>query len=110
MPTITTTNEIIVLSGESVTLECLPSNSDLEFVWYYETANDSGPISFQSEGDEDPVPLPLQFSIPSRNLYQIILPVADITDTGNYTCIIQGPPDDNVVISETISLTVEPGG
>ena len=110
VPTITTTNVIEVLNGERVTLECLPSNSNLNITWRYETINgDSGEIAFQfDEGDGDG--RNSIFSIPSSNLHQIIIPVADVADTGSYTCIIQGPPGDSEMISETISLTVEPGG
>jgi len=96
---------VTALSGEeNVTLECLPSNNDLKFIWIYNTINVTGEIS--SENNEDSSPL--QF-FPSRDLHQIVIRVVDLAYTGNYTCIIQGPPGD-IEISETISLTVEPGG
>ena len=82
--------------------ECVPSVANLELYWTYETNDSFGNITidnvFQSK-----------FLIESTFLHKLILPIADVSDAGNYSCVIRRPPNDTVIISETISLNVLPG-
>ena len=50
-----------------------------------------------------------KFISESPLLHQLILPIATINDTGNYTCIIQRNSENSTIASQTISLTVLPG-
>jgi len=51
-----------------------------------------------------------KFISESLLLHQLVLPIATISDTGNYSCVVQTfIPNDNTIISQTISLTVIPG-
>ena len=45
----------------------------------------------------------------SSLLHQLTLSKATTSDTGNYSCVVPGPPEDSVTISETLSLSVLPG-
>ena len=87
------------LSGETVTFECMPSY--LELYWTYETVNGSSTITTDNITESE-------FLNGSSLLHKLILPIANVSDTGNYTCVLRGPPGDHV-ISQTISLTVLPG-
>ena len=102
-PTLTASNlAIAILSGETVTFECIPSDPDLGLYWTYETIDNFGSVIADNISES-------KFLTKSSLLHQLILPNATVNDTGTYRCVIQMPPGDNTVISETISLTVIPG-
>ena len=86
-----------------MTFTCTPYDDNLELFWIYITEdNDFGSIEidnlFQSK-----------FLSESPLLHQLILPIATINDTGNYTCIVKRSSGDSTIVSQTISLTVLPG-
>ena len=89
------------LSGETVTFECTPSYPDVELYWRYETNSNSGKITIDNISQS-------KFLNTSSMLHQLILPIATVNDTGNYSCVVPGPPGDRE-ISQTISLTVLSG-
>ena len=89
------------LSGETITFECIPSYPDVELYWTYETSSGSGNITIDSISQS-------RFLNRSSLLHQLILPIANVNDTGNYSCVVPGPPGD-CIISQTIPLTVLPG-
>jgi len=84
-----------VLSGKSVTLHCPPSNDSLGLQW---THNAVAP----SRGNIDVE------NLTSTARHQLTIPVADVSDSGNYTCTIRGLPD-GITVSQIIVLTVLPG-
>ena len=45
----------------------------------------------------------------SSLFHHLILPIANVSDTGLYTCIVQGSSYGNTTISQAASLTVVPG-
>jgi len=98
-------NSISVLTGDTVTLECQPSIacSDIQRIWTYVTADSSGNITNLGDVKNS------RFQSQSSLLLQLTLPVATVSDTGNYTCIVKSSFDDTfVVLNQTISLTVIP--
>lgn len=102
-PTLTASNLTIgVISGETITFECIPSDPDLELYWTYETIDSFGSVTVDNISES-------KFLTESSLLHQLILPNATVNDTGTYRCVIQMPPGDSVIISETVSLTVIPG-
>ena len=91
---------IKTLHGETVSFKCPPSNNTNELYWTYMTVdNDSDSVNNNNVSQS-------KFLSGSTSLDQLILPIATASDTGNYTCIVQGI---NNVISQTITLTVLPG-
>ena len=88
-----------VLNGQEVTLQCQPSNNNLELQWTYTTMFDT---------DNNVDALGSRFQNQSSLLHQLTIPVANITDSGNYTCTIKGLPD-GITVSQTIILTVLSG-
>ena len=104
MPTLTAVpiNDDEVLSGETITFECMPSNSDdhgVELFWTYETISGRGTIKTENISQS-------QFLSNSSLLHRLILPIANVNDTGNYSCIVSGL---HRRISQTISLIVVSG-
>ena len=95
-----------VLSGESVEFTCTPSDDTLEMYWTYETNSGIDNVTVDSISQT-------KFLSDSLLLHQLLLPIAAVNDTGNYTCIVRGPPGNNIVmisqVSQTISLNVSPG-
>ena len=89
------------LSGETVTFTCIPSYPDVGLYWTYETSSGNGTITTDNISQS-------KFLNGSSLLYQLILPIATMNDTGNYSCALRGPLGDHT-ISQTISLTVLPG-
>ena len=103
VPTLETpSSNIAVVSGETVTLQCIPSDPELELYWTYETRHDFGTVTVNNISQS-------RFLNGSSLLHQLILPNTTISDTGNYNCVVPGPPEDSVTISETLSLSVLPG-
>ena len=90
------------LNGETVVFECTPSNVNLELSWEFKTSNATDIVTaadiFQSK-----------FLSESPLLHQLILPIATVADTGNYTCIVRGYSSSNMQASQTVSLTVMAG-
>ena len=74
---------------------------DVELFWTYETVIGRGTIKTDNISQS-------QFLSNSSLLHQLILPIATINDTGNYSCIVSGLRGDRRV-SQAISLTVAPG-
>ena len=103
MPTLTVpSSNITVLSGETITLQCTPSDPELELYWTYESSYGSGIVTVNNISRS-------RFSSGSSLLHQLILPNATTSDTGNYSCVVQSPPDIDVAISERLSVTISPG-
>ena len=88
--------------GETVTLQCIPSDPKLKLYWTYETSHGFGIVTVNNISQS-------RFLSGSSLLHQLILPNTTISDTGNYNCVVPGPPEDSVTISETLSLSVLPG-
>ena len=87
------------LSGETITLGCMPSASDIELYWTYDTDSGGGNITTDTLSRSP-------FLSNSPLLHQLILPIAIVSATGNYSCVIPEPRGE---ISQTISFTVIPG-
>ena len=90
------------LNGETVVFKCTPSDANLELYWEFETNNVTGIVT---TGDI----LQSKFLSESPLLHQLILPIATVTDTGNYTCIVRGYSSNNIQASQTVSLIVIAG-
>ena len=103
VPTLETpSSSFTVVSGETVTLQCIPSDPELELYWTYETRHGFGTVTVNNISQS-------RFLNGSSLLHQLILPNTTTSDTGNYNCVVPGPPEDSVTISETLSLSVLPG-
>lgn len=89
------------LSGETVVFECNSSDPNVELYWRYQTNDGNGSVTIDTISQS-------RFLSESPQLHQLILPIASVSDTGNYTCVVQGPLQDGI-ISQTISLNVLPG-
>lgn len=50
-----------------------------------------------------------RFQSQSPLLHQLVIPVATVNDTGNYTCIVRAFLNTVIIFKQTISLTVTPG-
>ena len=90
------------VSRDTVTLQCIPSDPELELYWTYETSHDFGIVTVNNISQS-------RFLSESSLLHLLTLPNATTSDTGNYSCVVQSPPEDSVTISETLSLSVLPG-
>ena len=96
VPTIKVVDAMIeALSGETVTLECHPSETQYTLYWNYTTI--IGTVSVPNNGSDN-----------QPQSSHLTLPTVKIEDSGNYTCSIQNLPG-NISVSQTISLTVVPG-
>ena len=91
-----------IVSGENVTLECIPSHPDVELYWSYQTADGIGTVRINDVSE-------LKFISDSPLLHQLVLPNASASDTGNYSCHVQTPLGVDIMVSQTITLTVLPG-
>ena len=90
------------MSGENVTLKCMPSLDDIELYWTYQTVNSDGTVTSTNISQS-------KYLTQSSLFHHLILPIATVNDTGLYTCIMRGSSDNNVTVSQTILLTVLPG-
>lgn len=90
------------MNGQSVSFECVPSHDNIELYWTYQTNTGKSIVTTTNISQS-------KFLTESLLLHQLTLPVATVSDTGNYTCIVQASSGNNVMISQTISLTVLPG-
>ena len=100
VPTITTTDPSIgALNGENVTFVCIPSDSDIEMLWTYETVNGN-------RGNVTVGNLMSRFLSDSPLLHRLVLLNATYSDAGIYQCIPRGPIGD--VVSEQTRLNVLP--
>ena len=97
-----TSANIEILNGKAVVFQCTPSDDNLELYWKYQTSYASGIVASNDISQS-------KFLSESPLLHQLILPVATENDTGNYTCIVQGYYGNDVLIHQTVSLTVLPG-
>ena len=104
-PTIDALTTIEVLNGDTATLECQPSIScfGIQRIWTYMTKFDSG--SFRSLEDINRS----RFQSQSDSLHQLVIPVATVSDTGSYTCLIKNSFSNVIIFNQTISLIVVPG-
>ena len=103
VPSLTTAElNIEYLNGEIVTIECTPSDPDLELYWTYQTSDGNGTVTIDTISET-------KFLTESSLFHQLIIPIATVRDTGSYSCVIQRPPGDNIIISKMISLNVLPG-
>ena len=93
---------ITALSGQNVTFECVPSDDSYEVYWTYQTVNSNGSVTTANISQS-------KYLTESSLFHHLILPIATVNDTGNYTCIVKGSSDSNETISQTISLTILPG-
>ena len=101
MPSLTAVTLDDRLSGETVVFECRPSDPNVVLYWTYQTNDGNGSVTIDTISQS-------RFLSGSPQLHQLILPIATVSDTGIYTCVVQGPLEDDI-ISQTISLTVLPG-
>ena len=86
------------LNGETITLECMPSVPDTELYWTYDTVSGRGNITTDTLSRSP-------FLSNSSFLHQLILPIANVSDTGSYSCVVPGPLGER----QTISFIVVPG-
>ena len=113
MPTLSGTNQnVAVLSTQSISLECLPSNPNFTVQW----------ILHRTDGSRIPLLFGIDISEVKRNIQLLLdieakFPYHQITITnaivsihsGVYECRIETPRGDNTVISRNITLNVLPG-
>ena len=91
-----------VMSGQTFTFVCAPSDNDVELYWTYQTVNSNGTVTSTNISQS-------KYMTESSLFHHLMLPMATVNDTGLYTCIVRGSSDNNVTVSQTISLTVLPG-
>ena len=96
----TPSGNITAPSGQNVTFGCTPSDDDIELYWTYQTVDSDGTVTTTNISQS-------KYLTESLLVHHLILPIATVNDTGNYTCIVRGFSDSDV--SQTISLTVLPG-
>ena len=124
VPTLTATNQsVTLLVNQSVTLECIPSNPLLEVKWYFIRGRSIFPL-FGGEAPDEGIPDQDFSGFPDqakRNVivfnnvvsespyHQITLKQVEVTDSGQYRCVIQQPPGDSTIIEQLIDVTVLPG-
>ena len=90
------------MSGQTFTFVCAPSDNDVELYWTYQTVNSNGTVTSTNVSQS-------KYMAQSSLFHHLILPIATVNDTGLYTCIVRGSYDNNVIVSQTISLNVSPG-
>ena len=90
------------MSGETVVFKCTPSNANLGLYWEFKTNSATGIVTADNIHQ-------LKFLSESPLLHQLILPIATVADTGNYTCIVRGYSSNNMQASQTVPLTVLAG-
>ena len=88
-----------VLSGQNVTFGCIPFDDDIELYWTYQIVNTDGTVTSTNISQS-------KYLTNLSLLHHLTLPIATVSDTGFYTCIVRGSC---TTISQTISLTVLPG-
>ena len=98
----TSSDNIIAMSGENVTLKCIPSDDDIELYWIYQTINSDGTVTSTNISQS-------KYLTQSSLFHHLTLPIATVNDIGHYTCIVQGYSVSDVMFSQTISLTVLSG-
>ena len=98
----TSSDNITAMSGENVTLKCIPSVDDIELYWTYQTVNNDGTVTSTNISQS-------KYLTQSSLFHHLTLPIATVNDTGHYTCIVRGSFDSDVMFSETILLTVLSG-
>lgn len=81
-PSISGRTSIEVLSGETVTFECIPSIPNLQLHWTYQL--DGSNDTFTVTADNI---FRTKFLNRSSLLHQLILPISAVSDTGSYHCI-----------------------
>ena len=114
VPTLSGTNQnVAVLSTQSISLECLPSNPNFTVQW----------ILHRTDGSRIPLLFGIDISNEFKRNIQLLpdieanFPYHQITITnaivflhsGVYECRIETPRGDNTVISRNITLNVLPG-
>jgi len=115
VPSLIATNDnVTVLSGQNVTLECLPSNLSLAVNWYFEIDGLLIPLLDGEQGgeqDEGKRNIIFRRIISKFPYHQITLDEAEVADSGVYRCSIVPPipTEDNTVIAQRITVTVLPG-
>ena len=92
--------KITALSGQRVTFECVPSDDSFQLYWTYQTVNANGTVTTTNISQS-------KYLRGSSLFNRLILPIATVDDTGEYSCIVRN--NTNAAISQTISLTVLPG-
>ena len=92
--------KITALSGQRVTFECVPSDDSFQLYWTYQTVNVNGTVTTTNISQS-------KYLIGSPQFHHLILPIATVDDTGEYSCIVHS--NINTTISQTISVTVLPG-
>ena len=90
------------MSGQTFSFVCEPSDNDVELYWTYQTVNSNGTVTSTNVSQS-------KYMTQSSLFRHLMLPMATVNDTGLYTCIVRGYYDNNVTVSQTISLTVLPG-
>ena len=98
MPSVNNT----VMSGQTFTFVCVPSDDNFELYWTYQTVNNNGTVTSTNISQS-------KYLTQSSLFHHLILPIATVNDTGIYTCIVRGSSYGNLAVSQTISLTVLPG-
>ena len=98
----TPSDNTTALSGQDVTLRCVPSDNDIELYWTYQTVNTDGTVTSTNMSQS-------KYLTNSSLFHHLTLPIATVNDTGLYTCIVHRSSDSNVTISQIISLTVLQG-
>lgn len=110
-----TAESIAVLRGNVVTFECIPSNKTFPVRWiFYSSDGTISEISPSIPDDSDiskrQTASDFDVELGPPGLYhQLIIYDVPLTATGNFSCEIVPPCQDNIVIAQNTSLTVEPG-
>ena len=115
VPTLSIPNQnVTVLSMQSATLECIPSNPALSIQWvFYQNGIGEG-IPITSAGEDISGPRKRNVQLPD---VEGVFPYHNITiifaypsiHNGVYVCSVDTEPEDTTVISRNITVNVLPG-
>ena len=91
-----------VMSGQTFTFVCVPSDDNVELYWTYQIVNSDGTVTSTNISQS-------KYLTQSSLFHHLILPIATVNDTGLYTCTMREHQCCNTATSHVISLTVLPG-
>ena len=112
-PTLSLNNNdnITVLRGNVITFECIPSNLAFPVRWIF-YSRDGNTIRIPTTGDMFDDGQTISFVIefePAGLFHRLTINNVPLTATGTFSCEIAPPCQDNIVIAQNTSLTVQPG-
>ena len=107
--TLLTDNDVVELSGNNVTLGCIPTNPALEIRWLY---YDEDGTSILLSPRDDAKRLAVQPSIvfdPPGLYHQITIINVTLSNTGMYSCVVVPTCRDPSPVTFNVTLIVVPG-